>query len=425
MEWLDTKDQELKNEQEDIKNLWQKQVPGLSSLSSTDKSANTILSSGNGEYSSTGHKTLVEPSVFNITYLLPPSVMFLKRLKEVVPPTSNIVISTLSSFLNDFLINVFHPQLEETLVEHCSQSVLQLDAFQQLPQWSQHSQKPIFKGAARFMDVISAFCQMLASLTHDQLFSKLVITQMNAYYDKCCAWYKALVTRAKPKADGRTLKAAAFFSEEGSVAEDVARLLARGGAADQAMLTQEIAHLVPAIAKAGLDEFDLLIDRKIQASLCLMYTSMKWLASRITQLRYISPKATDQTGMEDEEEKPQLKRSITTALAKDRNHEGSAPVYLPLSHGTSSLFDGIIEGFEELADSVLRTLHLELRCHIAQSLGASFKGSLLYSDPADAPDEDLSKLLKELLGLHQELRLHLLEDEYRYIQVHVLFFRKI
>lgn len=99
--------------------------------------------------SATGHKLLVEPSVFNMGILLPPSLTFLERLKQVVPPSSDIVMSTLTSFLDDFLINVFLPQLDETLVDMCSQSFIEADAFQQDSLWELHAKKPIFKALSQ------------------------------------------------------------------------------------------------------------------------------------------------------------------------------------------------------------------------------------------------------------------------------------
>jgi exocyst complex component 4 len=118
-------------------------------VSDAKRSENTATdTSTNLDGSATGHKLLVEPTVFNMGILLPPSLDFLNRLKEVVPPGSDIVMSTLTSFLDDFLVNVFHPQLDETLVELCSQAFIDLDSFQQDPHWTKHSKKPIFKVCA-------------------------------------------------------------------------------------------------------------------------------------------------------------------------------------------------------------------------------------------------------------------------------------
>ncbi|GME46116.1 Exocyst complex component sec8 [Neofusicoccum parvum] len=58
---------------------------------------------------------------------------------------SDVVTSTLTSFLDDFLVNVFHPQLDETLMDLCAQTFMEADTFQEDAQWQLHSKKPIFK----------------------------------------------------------------------------------------------------------------------------------------------------------------------------------------------------------------------------------------------------------------------------------------
>jgi exocyst complex component 4 len=141
---MDTKASELTTEREDLEFILKSSVPGLVSDSKTPE---TLMTNQQNtlDGSATGHKLLLEPSVFNMGILLPPSLDFLNRLKEVVPTGTDIVMSTLTSFLDDFLVNVFLPQLEETLTEMCSQTFIELDAFQQEPLWTKYSKKPIFK----------------------------------------------------------------------------------------------------------------------------------------------------------------------------------------------------------------------------------------------------------------------------------------
>jgi len=141
---MDTKLTDVAQEREDLEFILKTSVPGLVSDSKRTESANTNTNS-NIEGNATGHKLLVEPSVFNMGILLPPSLDFLNRLKEVVPTGSDIVMSTLTSFLDDFLVNVFHPQLDETLVELCAQAYVEVDSYKEDPHWTKHSKKPIFK----------------------------------------------------------------------------------------------------------------------------------------------------------------------------------------------------------------------------------------------------------------------------------------
>ena len=142
---MDKKSVAMKAEQEDLDEILKSSVPGLVSKTRAKAGGVSTMSRPGQESSAAGHKLLVEPSVFNMTLLLPPSLSFLQCLKDIVPATSDIAMSTLTSFLDDFLINVFHPQLEEAISELCMQSMVELEAFTEDPQWSRHSPRPIFK----------------------------------------------------------------------------------------------------------------------------------------------------------------------------------------------------------------------------------------------------------------------------------------
>ena len=145
MSEIDQKSVDLAADQRDLNQILQASVPGLVSKSQRPSgvSHNDINVTTDGPVAS--HKLLVDPNVFNISSLLPPSLSFLQRLRDIVPHDSGIAMSTLTSFLDDFLVNVFQPQLEETVTESCAQSFAELDAFQKDSQWPQHAVRPIFK----------------------------------------------------------------------------------------------------------------------------------------------------------------------------------------------------------------------------------------------------------------------------------------
>lgn len=74
----------LKEDHEDLQHILKASVPGLVSESlrpAVSSSDNNNASDG----AATGHKLLIEPSVFNIGLLLPPSLSFLNRIKGIVP----------------------------------------------------------------------------------------------------------------------------------------------------------------------------------------------------------------------------------------------------------------------------------------------------------------------------------------------------
>lgn len=135
---------EIQAEQNELDEILRSSVPGLVTKSS-QKAAVIDASDTRQGNSGTGHKILIEPSVFNMSLLLPPSLSFIQRLKEIVPVDSDIAMSTLTSFLDDFLVNVFLPQLDETVTDLCTLSFISPDAFTEDPHWSGVSPRPVFR----------------------------------------------------------------------------------------------------------------------------------------------------------------------------------------------------------------------------------------------------------------------------------------
>lgn len=328
---MDTKSTELAEERDSLEFILKSSVPGLVSDSKQPEDVSNNTSS-NLDGSATGHKLLVEPSVFNMGILLPPSLEFLNRLKEVVPSGSDIVISTLHSFLDDFLVNVFLPQLDDTLNELSDKTFVELDAFQEDPQWSQCSKKPIFRGTVKFFTLITAFCKMLDNLPHDQAFSQLIITQMRTYGDKCVGNFKAMMARAQPKENGNELlRACAGYAEfESEIGEVIGQLFEADAATKAELINTETKLILAQTEENPLDQQDIIQDKKTIQTLCLLYTSMKWLATKVSQLRHISNRATDSS-------KPQISgqrhNRRWTFIAESRT-EGTA-VYLPLNQETA------------------------------------------------------------------------------------------
>jgi exocyst complex component 4 len=152
---MDQKSPDMQSEQEDLDEILKASVPGL--VSKTRAKAGMAGGAPRPVQESTaaGHKLLIEPNAFNVTLMLPPSLSFLQRLKDIVPSNADIPISTLTSFLDDFLINVFHPQLEDTVSELCAKCIIDIEAFTEDPQWSRNSPRPIFKVGRVFPIVLA------------------------------------------------------------------------------------------------------------------------------------------------------------------------------------------------------------------------------------------------------------------------------
>ncbi|KAK4960975.1 exocyst subunit [Elasticomyces elasticus] len=389
----------LATEQEDLLNMLKDSVPGLVNTS------HAALAHGGREQqemvmadkSATGHKLLVEPSLFNMSILLPPSLGFLHRLRDLVPPASSsgVVASTSTGFLDDFLINVFYPQLDETLTELCAGGP---EDFQIHPHWQKFSTRPIFKGAIRFFEVVEMVCGMLVALPHEQSFSRLVVREMRGWYERCFQWSKGLLSRAVVAEGQAGIRLAAELATSGSVNEVVIELMKDNGDGKEGVVLaeKESALLVKIVGERGIQEADLILERKALGGLCTLLVSMRWLAGKCGGLRFVSERAVDMGGGEEKrvsvgEKREKIHnhhvRRWTSAEAQLKGGLEGEPngVYLPLDSRTAEEFDGVLSMFTELSTLVLRTLHVDLRLQllhgVAQALGHSYELGQAYNDP--------------------------------------------
>ncbi|PWY75183.1 hypothetical protein BO70DRAFT_296262 [Aspergillus heteromorphus CBS 117.55] len=362
---------EIQAEQSELDEILRSSVPGLVTKASQKSAVIDTSGSGLGN-SGTGHKILIEPSVFNMSLLLPPSLSFIQRLKEIVPVGSDIAMTTLTSFLDDFLVNVFLPQLDETVTDLCTLSFISTDAFTEDPQWSVVSPRPVFKGTVKFMSIIREFSKMLSSIPHDQAFTQLVLSQIVTYYDKCCGWYKAIVTKISPQDKGEVrLKAAARYAESGDIHDIIAELWNGVDGSRRELIDRETDLLLKLTDEVPLEPYDIISDPKTVASLSLLFNSMQWFASHLAQLRQITQPPPDSrqptTG-------PPTRRWTLIGAMKPKYDGISQPVYLPLNQESAEVFDTTVQSLRELASTALFALHVDIRCGIVHMLKRTMAG---------------------------------------------------
>lgn len=345
----DSKSVEMATEYEALDNIIRAAVPGLTSSSRKGldgKKAGQVVPRsdpmaarkstgagyGTGSQGSGTYKSLVEPSVFNMSLLLPPTLVFLQRLKNIVPPGSDLATSTLTSFLDNFLVNVFQPQLDETLGKLSDTVFGEADAFLQDSEWARVAKRPVFKGTTAFFTIVTAFCRMLGTIPHDQALSSLIITQMLRYYDRCFNWYKALVTKTQAEAsNAQELRASAVMALERGEIYDVMEQLWKSDTPDRGLLEKEARLLMARTKEKILGPSDIIQDRDTISSLCLLYTSMKWLSVKVLGLRHITGNETDSSRSslsKPEKRRWTLLNNPNKAMAED------GPVYLPMTQET-------------------------------------------------------------------------------------------
>ena len=407
---MDSRSSAMKSEQDDLDDILKSSVPGLVSKSRGKTGINLDARHAGSDSAAAGHRLVVESSVFNVNLLLPPTLSFLQRLKDIVPVNSNIAMSTLTSFLDDFLINVFHPQLEEAITEYCTKCMMDLEAFSEDPHWQKYSPRPVFKGTVAFMSLINAFSRMLSAIPQDQIFTQLVITQLHTYFDKCYGWYKASVSRLAPSSsnpNGTTLalKAAATYAEAGEIRDAASGLLQDN---QTGLVSQEIQSLLSATKSNPLHPYDIIADPKSVLSLCLLYNSMQWLSSSLSQLRDVESSSSSVSRSRPSSQTNPRRWTLLTSLQPTRERSQSAggrdttPALLPLTSESVIAFDTTLSSFRTLARTALITLHIDVRLGVIHQLTRALRGPNAppLDEPAASPPRDSSALPPTDSGLY-------------------------
>lgn len=431
----DAKSVDMMTEYDALESIIQSTVPGLTSNSrkpTADSKKNRVavdggllrrdtgLGSGGGGGSRQtmgSYKSLVEPSVFNMSLLLPPTLVFLQRLRSIVPPGSDLVTSTLTTFLDNFLVNVFQPQLDETLGKLSDTVFGEADSFLQDPAWSQAAPRPVFKGTTAFFQVVTAFCRMLGTIPPDQALSSLILSQMMRYYDRCFSWYRSLVTKTQEQAsDSSNLRVSARLAVQVGEVQETMKTLWTSEDLDRELLEKEVHLLIEQTNESRLEINDIIQDRDTISSLCLLYTSMKWLAAKISGLRHITTHETDSS-------RQTLPRQVNRrwTLMNDPNKATSeqCPVYLPLTQKTVQTFDKIVTSYEELAGTALLMLHMEVRCRIVYSLRNALSPEVapyLLEQEVREPDPAILSLNLELVLFDETIVRYLRDREVAFIR---------
>ncbi|KAI9746344.1 MAG: hypothetical protein M1818_000056 [Claussenomyces sp. TS43310] len=390
---------------EDLEAILKAFVPSLVSDSRRPTGVTVDDKNQHTDGAATGHKLLIEPSVFNMGLLLPPSLTFIQKLKDIVPPRPDIKTSTLTSFLDDFLVNVFLPQLDETLMKLNSQVFAEPNAFQEDPQWASVSARPIFYGTAAFFSLITAFCRMLDTIPHDQAFSQLIINQMVSYYDNCCDWYKSLVSRTQDANSAHSSLAlkvsAAFATGPGDIHDTIKNLWTAEGEERELLLEKETGLLIIHANENPINLADIIQDRKTIANLCLLYTSMRWLASKVNELRHITEHDVD-SSRRNTVRVPHGRR--WTLLNRPAKILEKSSVHLPMTQESVIEFDAIVSAYQELAALVILTLHMEIRAQIIHHLSLALSpqtAPYVLEQVVNEPDPLILSLNADLVAYNE------------------------
>lgn len=213
----------------------------------------------------------------------------------------------------------------------------------------------------------------------------------------------ALVARPRSQEQsGSQLKTAAAMAEDGEVRGVVEPLLHSGDISLDEFCHKENSLLLSANQEQPFQPRDIISDHRSVSALCLLHTSMVWLAARLSALRQVvSEPSTTST------KSAQTRRWTLLNLQMKANSTGSSLPYLALTSAIATSFDQILSSIRSLALTALLTLHLDIRAGTIHMIGRILSAPYLLAQPIQEPDPSVLTLNKDLLSFDETLSNHL------------------
>ncbi|KAJ3554644.1 hypothetical protein NM688_g3000 [Phlebia brevispora] len=393
----------LRDHEDELTRVLKATVPGLVQGSAESAVQATLSAVGTDDRLGSGqhHRLLVHPDAFHVTVLFQPTLTFLDRIAEVLP-FGHEAGRTSSAVLDEFVLKVYLPQLEDKVSDMFHQAVTSPDAFQADSISTRLSPQPLVKASVQLMALINSLCAMLRTTPfHRESYARLILTVIVQFYQRCSDRFQDLVSlKAMQDEDGTShLALAAHWAQKSELIPCLAELLAAG--LDDAALSKKLqlcsqeSHLESnLLGERTVAKDELIMSTKNLASLSSLYHSVTWFASELNALKqgsdiHLSPTTP-------------LKLEPLSATTPFTPHMPSPlqpheQLKLPLSNAMAMRFQALLKTYEQLSESILYTVRSDIRCRVMHHLDLALRhGHYSIDREASEPDPHIVDLNAEL-----------------------------
>ncbi|GBB95205.1 hypothetical protein RclHR1_00250003 [Rhizophagus clarus] len=397
-----------------------------------DRFANTNITAG--------HRLVVKPDAFNVSVLFKPTLAFLDKVKTIIPPSAQHSSADFTTFLDDFVFNVFLPQIGDKIFELFRQATNGSDAFQEDPNYKTYSTLPVVKSASSLMMIIESLCAMLHTMTsHKEEYSKMVISLLTRYYVRCFEQYQAIVSKNKGEADvkddANNQGISAIWVQQDQLSEVLGQYPyladdnARNRSRRKTLCVKETTVEMNFKKNREISTGQLITEYKKLTALATLYHSLKWFVAKIWELRGKDSKPKPISSKMDDGSLAKLNRRWSLlggvnlnahAYAKEnekkKEEEEEKESSLPLTGEMANRFDALLATFQQLAEQSLFTLRVELRCHTLHYIDKAMReGNYHLAYEAYEPDPFVLTLNTDMVKYDESVVSHLPAKEHKFV----------
>ncbi|KAF8913032.1 exocyst complex component sec8 [Gymnopilus junonius] len=365
------------------------------------------------------HRLLIRPDAFHVTVLFQPTLSYLQRVSEILPSGVDSAQAS-STVLDEFVLTVYLPQLEEKVSDLFHDAVTGSEAFQPDPLSLRLSPQPIAKATTYLMALINSLCAMLnTSPFHRENYSRLILGVVIQFYQRCSDKFQTLTTvPAVPVSEEPLVSLAAQWAQRSELQPcftELRRLEENDQAQLHQLYRQETNIESEILGAKAITKSDLIPSLRSLASLASLHRSVSWFAAELSALKSrpeepmsaLSPSAIEATtGVT-----PSFPNIPLPPLETDTEH-----LNLPLSREMALRFQALLKTYDQLSTLILDTIRIDLRCRTTHYVSSAMRnGTYDSAYEAVEPDPYITDLNAELVQCNEFLSRSLPERERWYM----------
>lgn len=135
----------LKRHDDELSRVLKETVPGLVTAPAETVS-NALAVIGMDDRAGAGqHRILIKPDAFHVSVLFQPTLIWLDHVLDALPSSASVYTAEAHTILDDFVQNVYLPQLEEKVLSLFHDAVTGPDAFREDSAWRVLSKQPVVR----------------------------------------------------------------------------------------------------------------------------------------------------------------------------------------------------------------------------------------------------------------------------------------
>lgn len=397
--------QSLREHEDELNRALKDTVPGLVQGSSETAVQATLATVGTDERllgADQHHRLLVRPDAFHITVIFQPMLAFIDRVMEILPSGFEAARAS-SAVLDEFVLTVYLPQLEEKVSLLFHQAVTGPEAFVPDASSTWLSAEPLVNASTTLMALINSLCVMLRTTPfHRENYARLILAVIIQFYQRCSDRLQALIA-SHPSVDHDT--GVAIAAQWAQNPEVIARLSDLHHASEtdldkSRLYRRERDAESQLMGDRSIGKGELISPLRNVSALCNLYRSVSWFTVGLNQLKAVPEDSFSPTSAVQIEPASAI-TPFTPSLPSLVPLSPDEQLQLPLSKEMALRFHALLKTYDQLSEMILHTVRIDVRCRIAHYLDLAMRhGNYCVDREIGEPDPHIIDLNVELGEYH-------------------------